>query len=88
MNCKLTRTERGMFVQITLSDRNIEALTQDPRPISRITRMADGTRVVMMVQVEDDSTHYHSPLRDPEMIGVAGGLDRFDEEDEIAIPKG
>lgn len=88
MNCKLTRTERGLFVQITLSDRNIEALTQDPRPISRVTRLADGTHVVMMVAAEDDSTHYHSPMRDPDFIGKAGGLDRFDEEDEVKIPSG
>lgn len=91
MNCQLTRTERGLFVQITLSERNIEALQMDPRPISRVTRMADGTRVVMMVAGESDSVHYHSPMRDPEVKGQAGPLERLDEEGEgiefVVIPE-
>jgi len=91
MNCSITRTERGFFVQITLSERNIEAIRMDPRPITRQTHLADGTVVTMLVACEDDVTHYNSPMRDESVQGQAGALGRFDEEGEgagyIPIPK-
>lgn len=80
--------------QVTLSERNLRGLLEqfEENGFAVIHRRTDSG--YLHVAVEKDETHYHSPMREEEVRGVAGwsGLKRQplesiprDEEDTVEM---
>lgn len=85
MNCVIIKNGDRLIVNLTLSERNIEALKTGP--IDRITETQDGVKVTMVVKAESDQEHYYSSDRDEQFRGIAGGLHRFNEDDPVLIER-